>query len=114
MFGVANIRCLEHLGLMMQKGRAVDSHGRDRYLQRPDLLRDVSIHFLAGEDNYIFHPEGTEKTVTWLRRHNGPQNYTLQVLPGYAHLDALIGRDVAHDVFPDILDHLDRYQQPRA
>ena len=110
MFGVANIRCLEHLGLMMQKGRAVDAHGRDRYLQRPDLLRGVPIHFLAGERNYIFHPEGTEKTLTWLRRHNGPQNYTLRVLPDYAHLDALIGRDVAHDVFPDIIDHLDRYQ----
>ncbi len=110
MFGVANIRCLEHLGLMMQKGRAVDAHGRDRYLQRPDLLRDVPIHFLAGERNYIFHPEGTEKTLAWLKRHNGPQNYTLRVLPDYAHLDALIGRDVAHDVFPDIIEHLDRYQ----
>jgi cholesterol oxidase len=110
MFGVANIRCLEHLGLMMQKGRAVDAHGRDRYLQRPDLLRDVPIHFLAGERNYIFHPEGTEKTVEWLRRSNGPENYTLSVLPEYAHLDALIGRDVAHDVFPEIIDHLDRHQ----
>jgi cholesterol oxidase len=109
-FGAANIRCLEHLGLMMQKGRAVDAHGRDRYLQRPDLLRDVPIHFLAGERNYIFHPEGTEKTLSWLRQHNGPKNYTLQVLPDYAHLDALVGRDVAHDVFPDIIDHLDRYQ----
>jgi len=110
MFGVANIRCLEHLGLMMQKGRAVDAHGRDRYLQRPDLLREIPIHFLAGERNYIFHPEGTEKTLAWLRRHNGPQNYTLRVLPDYAHLDALIGRDVAHDVFPDIIEHLDHYQ----
>jgi cholesterol oxidase len=110
MFGVANIRCLEHLGLMMQKGRAVDAHGRDRYLQRPDLLRGVPIHFLAGERNYIFHPEGTEKTLTWLRQHNGPQDYTLQVLPDYAHLDALIGRDVAHDVFPDIIEQLDRFQ----
>jgi cholesterol oxidase len=110
MFGAANIRCLEHLGLMMQKGRAVDAHGRDRYLQRPDLLRDVPIHFLAGESNYVFHPEGTEKTLAWLKRHNGPGNYTLRILPGYAHLDALIGRDVAHDVFPDIIEHLDRYQ----
>jgi cholesterol oxidase len=110
MFGAASIRCLEHLGLMMQRGRAVDAHGRDRYLQRPDLLRDVPIHFLAGERNYIFDPEGTEKTLTWLRGHNGPQNYTVQVLPEYAHLDALIGRDVAHDVFPYIIDHLDRYQ----
>jgi len=110
MFGVANIRCLEHLGLMMQRGRAVDAHGRDRYLQRPELLRDVPIHFVAGAKNYVFHPEGTERTLHWLTEHNGPDNYSLTILPEYAHLDALVGRDVAHDVFPDIIEHLDRYQ----
>jgi cholesterol oxidase len=109
MFGVANIRCLEHLGLMMQKARAVDAHGRDRYLRRPDLLRDVPVHFLAGERNYVFHPEGTERTVRWLTDHNGPGNHTMRLLPGYGHLDALVGRDVAHDVFPDIIEHLDAY-----
>jgi hypothetical protein len=31
------------------------------------------------------------------------------VLPGYAHLDALIGRDAAKDVFPVLTDHLDRF-----
>ncbi len=109
MFGVASIRCLEHLGLMMQKGRAVDARGRDRYLQHPELLRDVPVHFLAGEGNYIFRPEGTDRTVAWLTKHNGPGNYSMRILPGYGHLDALVGKDVAHDVFPDVVDHLDRY-----
>jgi cholesterol oxidase len=30
------------------------------------------------------------------------------VLPGYAHLDALIGRDAWRDVYPVISGHLDR------
>ena len=110
MFGVANIHCLKHLGLMMQKGRAVDAHGRDTYLQRPELVRDLPIHIVAGEENYIFHPEGNEKTLNWLQEHNGPKNYTLRLLPGYADLDALVGRDAGSDVFPDIMEHLDRYQ----
>jgi hypothetical protein len=33
------------------------------------------------------------------------------VLPGYAHLDALIGRDAAADVFPVVSGHLDRYNR---
>jgi cholesterol oxidase len=110
MFGVANIHCLAHLGLMMQRGRAVDARGGDRYLQHPGLLRDVPIHILAGEDNYIFHPQGNEATLRWLCDNNGPANYSLDLLPGYAHLDALIGRDVGTDVFPRIIEHLDRYQ----
>jgi cholesterol oxidase len=110
LFGVANIQCLKHLGLMMQKAKAVDATGHDRYLQHPELLRGVPVHFLAGEDNYIFHPEGTERTLDWLKQHNGPKNYTSKVLAGYAHLDTLVGRDVARDVFPDILEHFDRYQ----
>jgi hypothetical protein len=30
-------------------------------------------------------------------------------LPNYAHLDCLIGTEAPGDVFPIILDHLDRY-----
>jgi hypothetical protein len=31
------------------------------------------------------------------------------VLPKYAHLDSLIGRDAARDVYPKIVAHLDRF-----
>jgi cholesterol oxidase len=110
MFGDANIHCLTHLGLMMQRARAVDAQGRDRYLQHPELLRGVPIHILAGEDNYIFHPEGNERTLRWLQEHNDPDDYTLTMLPGYAHLDALVGRDAPRQVFPDIIEHLDRHR----
>ena len=40
---------------------------------------------------------------------NEPSLYERVVLPGYAHLDALIGRDAATDVFPVLSDHLDRF-----
>jgi hypothetical protein len=32
----------------------------------------------------------------------------LQVLPGYGHLDVFIGKNAANDVFPIILEELDR------
>jgi cholesterol oxidase len=110
LFGVANMSALDHLGLMMQKGKAVDAHGRDRYLQHPERLSEVPIHFLAGELNYIFHPSGTERTLEWLRNGGGdPAIHTMSELRNYAHLDALIGTEAPGDVFPIILDQLDRY-----
>ena len=33
------------------------------------------------------------------------------MLPGYAHLDALIGRNAARDVFPTLTRHLDRFNR---
>jgi cholesterol oxidase len=111
LFGAANIRALEHLGLMMQKGRAVDATGKDSYMQHPERLAEVPIHLVAGAHNYIFHPEGAEKTLAWLHEKCGSANHTLRLLPEYAHLDALIGRSVEAEVFEGIVDELDRYQR---
>jgi hypothetical protein len=30
------------------------------------------------------------------------------VVPGYGHIDCLIGKQVLHDIFPLILDHLEQ------
>jgi cholesterol oxidase len=110
LFGVANLDALQHLALMVQKGRAVDHLGRDVYLPRYDRLAGTPILFLQGERNYIFFPEGSRKTLRYLRKHNGPDLYRREILQGYAHLDAMIGRDASRDVFPKISGFLDAHQ----
>jgi cholesterol oxidase len=111
LFGVGNLDGLRHLVLMLQRGMAVDASGLDRYL--PHVARlDLPIHFLAGTRNHIFHPQGTERTLDWLRQAHGnkkaDRNYSVTYLKQYGHLDALIGRNVSTEVFPDIVHHLDR------
>ncbi|WP_131786925.1 alpha/beta hydrolase [Protofrankia symbiont of Coriaria ruscifolia] len=106
MFGVGNIATLGHLASMMRTGLAVDAAGRDVYTSDPQFLR-LPIHFLQGTDNYIFLPEGTARTLRWLRDANGPDLYSRSLLPGYAHLDAIIGQDADRDVYPLILNHLE-------
>jgi len=111
LFGVANVRALRHLVLMLQEGRVVDSNGLDRYLPNVGRL-GLPIHFLSGTRNYIFHPEGTERTMNWLRDAFGPiesERFTVNYLEGYGHLDAIIGKNAAADVFPDIAAHLDSH-----
>ncbi|HEX2156867.1 MAG TPA: hypothetical protein VHS79_07775, partial [Actinomycetes bacterium] len=58
---------------------------------------------------HIFHPEGSLRTLRWLQQANDPSLYERVVLPDYAHLDALIGRNAARDVFPVITGHLQRF-----
>lgn len=106
MFGVGNMTSLNHLARMMRRGLAVTSDGADVYTAHPERLR-IPISFLQGTENYIFRPEGTRRTLRWLTDANGPGFYSRHLLPGYAHLDAVVGRDAARDVYPLILSHLE-------
>ena len=106
-FGYGNTETLQHLALIMRRRLAVDATGDDVYTRAPERLA-LPIHFLAGAHNYIFRPSGTETTLEWLRAHNDPELYSCSWLADYAHLDGLVGRDAARDVFPAIVAHLDR------
>lgn len=110
-FGTGDVTTLEHLALMARKKQAVDHRGQDVYLPHVDRL-DLPLLLIQGSKNYIFRPKGLEKTMAWLRAAH-PNSKTLHetlVLDDYAHLDGLVGRNAATDVFPHIIDHLDRHR----
>jgi cholesterol oxidase len=110
MFGVGNLRALDHMAVIMKARKALAADGADSYVTHPERLR-LPILLVQGELNYIFRPEGSMRTLRWLQEANDPALYERVVLPGYAHLDALIGRDAPSDVFPVVSGHLDRYNR---
>jgi cholesterol oxidase len=110
MFGVGNLRALDHLAVIMKARQVVAADGADSYVGHPERLR-LPILLVQGERNQIFRSEGSLRTLRWLQEANDPALYERVVLPGYAHLDALIGRDAAADVFPVVSGHLDRYNR---
>lgn len=96
-------RCIE-------AGRLVAVDGR------PELPADLAagpprtearFAFLAGERNTCFLAESQERSFEWFEGH-APGRHALHMLPGYSHLDVFMGKDAARDVFPTILDELDR------
>jgi cholesterol oxidase len=113
LFGVADLDALDHIGLIVNKGKAVDHRGGDVYLPHVDRLR-IPILFLAGDQNRIFVPATSRHTYNWLVKANGPQLYKRTILHDYAHLDGFIGRDAARDVYPLMLEHLEAHAIPRA
>jgi cholesterol oxidase len=106
MFGIANMRAFEQLALMGRKGHLVSFDGADVYL--PNLKRlAIPIAFIHGERNECFLPESTEITYDLLRKTNGANLYTRNVIPGYGHIDCIFGKNAAKDVYPLMLNHLD-------
>jgi len=68
---------------------------------------DCRFAFIAGVNNRCFLAEGQRRTFEYfdgLRK-----NYhTFRPFPNYGHLDMFIGKNAARDVFPSILEELDR------
>jgi cholesterol oxidase len=108
MFGFGNIEMMEHLSLMLRKGHAVTHTGGMDYFDHPERMADTRLLLLQGMHNYIFHPAGTFRTWRWLRSRNPQGDYQRKELPGYAHLDAIVGSRAAIDVYPLVAEFLSR------
>ena len=57
--------------------------------------------------NRCFLPESQVRTHRYLDTHR-PGYDSLHLLPGYSHLDVFWGRNAVHDVFPLMLQELNR------
>jgi cholesterol oxidase len=108
MFGFGNIESMEHLSLMLRKGHAVTHTGGMDYFDHPERMAGTRLLLLQGMSNYIFHPVGSFRTWRWLRSQNPRGDYQRKELPGYAHLDAIVGTRAAIDVYPLIAEFLAR------
>ena len=108
MFGIGNMTTFRHLTRLIRERRAVDNEGRDVYMPNVKRLKGIRISLLQGPLNGIFSPSGSEHTYEWLCNANGPELYTRRVVETYGHMDCFIGRDAARDVFPVILEEMEK------
>jgi hypothetical protein len=63
--------------------------------------------FFAGELNACFAAESQRRTHAWFEARE-PGRHRLHVLPGYGHLDVFMGARAGEDVFPAMLEELER------
>ncbi len=63
--------------------------------------------FIAGSENTCFLAASQERTFAYFDALS-PGRHRFQALPGYTHLDVFLGRDAHRNVFPLIVDALDR------
>ncbi|EJP67144.1 glucose-methanol-choline oxidoreductase [Beauveria bassiana ARSEF 2860] len=118
-FSGANMALMHLLMRMGRRGR-VSTNGpafapldTDANVQR---LRGIPIFFFSGADSQVLSPEATERTygrlcTTFGLAAGGGSSglqYRRRVIEGYGHLDCWMGRDAYRDVYPMVLDEVDR------
>jgi cholesterol oxidase len=98
---------VQHVARIAAAGHLVSADGRDSYLQHLERLAGLSVTVLHGEANGI-HSQKAAKASYDLLRTCGRGLYVHHEIPGYGYLDCLIGKTAVADVYPLVLDHLER------
>jgi pimeloyl-ACP methyl ester carboxylesterase len=73
--------------------------------QKPQT--DARFVFIAGQQNRCFLAQGQQETFEYFNRLQ-PGRHAVHILPGYGHLDVFLGKDSAAQIFPLILQELDK------
>ncbi|MFH8249873.1 alpha/beta fold hydrolase [Microbacterium sp. B2969] len=61
----------------------------------------------TGSENHAFLPQSQQATHAYLEKHQ-PGRHTVHVIPDYGHADVFVGHRAHLDVFPSMLEELNR------
>ena len=93
---------------MVREKKVVTANGQDSYLDGINHL-DLPITFIHGQHNQCYLPQSTEKTLARLIERFDQHQYARHVIPGYGHIDCIFGKHAHEDVYPFILQHLNKW-----
>ncbi|MEV0973758.1 alpha/beta hydrolase [Microtetraspora glauca] len=116
--GASGLHYYRHVAAMVTAGRVVRHDPGDprhaglpgdylaHHLANPGRVT-TPILFLTGDHNDVF----TDSNIVAHRilERAAPGRHELEILPGYGHIDPMIGKNAHVDVFPRILDFLKRH-----
>lgn len=107
-FGWANIAVFAQIAKFFQYERIVNSDGANVYATRRNIARYMKfpVLFLHGKENVVFDEESARRSYAEFQRANPHRRYGLEIVPGYAHYDCIVGWNAAVDVFPRVTDFL--------
>ncbi|XP_035684581.1 uncharacterized protein LOC118421416 [Branchiostoma floridae] len=83
----------------------------DAYMEKMKLL-DIPMCFIVGQKNMTFLPKATFTTFEQCCTANPNQEYTHVIIPNYGHIDCIFGSSAARDVYPHILEALEKHAIP--
>jgi cholesterol oxidase len=104
-FGVVNLRAMAQLSRISIARHLVNAAGENVYLPYLNRLA-IPIVFIHGAENVCVLPKSTELALDRLTKANGPGLYQRHLIPNYAHVDCILGKNAVNDVYPLILSHL--------
>lgn len=107
LFGITDLTMMNHLANCAARKRVIANDGSDAYFPHLDRLQ-FPFTFLSGAMNLVWIPESTRLTYELLVSEFGPENYRRYVFEDHGHGDCLVGASSIVDVYPTIVEHLER------
>ncbi|HEU4492826.1 MAG TPA: alpha/beta fold hydrolase [Rubrobacteraceae bacterium] len=109
-FAHVPITFFRQMGRCVEEGHLVSVEGMselpESFVAEPPLT-DARFVFLAGEQNHCFLPESQKRTYEFLDTID-KNRHSFHLLREYGHLDVFMGKNAHRDVFPLILNELER------
>lgn len=68
-------------------------------------------NLFPGTENESFDLLSVKRMHDVLKKLNPEQDYQMDPIPGYGHVDHFIGKNACYDVWPKILRFLDKYAE---
>lgn len=97
---------LKHVVRMGSRGQCLDNELSPLLTTRNiNNLKNLPILFISGTENEVFDPESTLRDYEILRHRFGEANYRRFLVKGYGHLDPIIGKKAAEDVYWRVYEH---------
>lgn len=119
LYGATSVHYYRHVRKMVKAGRAVKLEiGNPRYDRLPDdylanaAAIETPVLLTTGDQNRVFADSNVHCHRVLERL--APGRHQLAVLPGYGHQDPFMGANVARDVFPVMVDFLERNRKRGA
>ena len=114
LYGPTTMHYFRHVRKMIRAGNTAVKYepGDPRYASLPDdyfgQAREIEtpVLFTTGANNNVFRDSNIDCHSRL--RELGCTQHELKVFPGYGHQDVFMGKDVARDVFPMLLDFMRR------
>lgn len=119
-FGRLSTKPFQQLAEIVRQGIAVNANGENVYLDNKDKSLPGNherlqkpITFLAGALNQEFMPDTSLRTYFWLLDTNPEfeHYYKRIVFEDYAHMDFFLGKNAHLDIYPTILEALERHDR---
>jgi lysosomal acid lipase/cholesteryl ester hydrolase len=120
LYGATSMNYYRHVYKMLRAGSRPVKYemGKPEHAALPDdyfaYAREIETPVLltTGADNNVF----TDSNIVCYERLRalGCDQHELKIYPGYGHQDVFMGKDVARDCFPAMLDFIRRHSAPEA
>ena len=115
LYGATSMHYYRHVLKMVKAGNAVKfTPGEPRHRRLPDdyfeRVKDVEtpVLFMTGQNNKVF----TNSNIVCHRRLERivPGRHELHVFPNYGHQDPFMGKHVARDIFPRLVEFIEKHR----